>query len=338
VRLATINAEGEPMLRTVHAAVVGDWLVWHGAPVGEKSEAVGRAVVVGADAPVCTIPSYFLDPERACPATTYYRSVQVHGVVEAIDAPVEKAAALAALTAKHQPEGGHVPIDASHPLYAKALVGLGVYGVHLGRARRVDGKSKLGQHRTAADRRRIVEQLFERGARGDCAAIDAILDAAPDEARPAFLRAPGGLRLRCALDRRWVDQAVALLADAYWNVGTPASTLERAHLGAAAWVGAIDAEHRLVATARATSDGVKFALVADVMIAAEHRGRGVGDALMALLLRHPMLRDVRRIVLRTRDAAPFYARHGFAIEEPFAPTSFPSTSMARTQPPRAPSE
>src|SRR4051812_10447077 len=78
--MATTNAAGAPILRVVHGVVDGDALYFHGAPAGEKMEALGREAVISVEEVVAEIPSWFADPERACPATTYYESVQLHGV------------------------------------------------------------------------------------------------------------------------------------------------------------------------------------------------------------------------------------------------------------------
>jgi nitroimidazol reductase NimA-like FMN-containing flavoprotein (pyridoxamine 5'-phosphate oxidase superfamily) len=176
VHVVGTTAEGAPLFRTVNAVVLGGHVAFHGAPVGEKTGAVGRPVVVTAEETIASIPSYFVDPERACPATTYYRSVHVHGVLEAVDDAAEKAHVMAALMDKYQPEGGHVPIDAEHPLYRKALAGLLVARVSL---ERLDGKSKLGQNRTPPELVRVLEQLWQRGAPGDAVAIESVLRANP---------------------------------------------------------------------------------------------------------------------------------------------------------------
>ena len=104
VHVASSTAEGEPVLRAMHAVVVDDWVLFHAAPAGEKMDVLGRRAVVSAEEFVASIPSYFVDPERACPATTFYRSVQVHGTIDRIDDALTKAKMLAALMAKHQPE------------------------------------------------------------------------------------------------------------------------------------------------------------------------------------------------------------------------------------------
>ena len=65
------------------------------------------------------------------------------------------------------------------------------------------------------------------------------------------------------------------------------------------------------AWATASADGVKTAYVADVAVAPEWRGRGLGKALVTRLLDHPAVRRVQRIDLMTRDAGPYYAGLGF---------------------------
>lgn len=308
VRIATTTPEGAPVLRTVHGVVVRGGLAFHGAPAGEKIEAIGREAVVAAEETVASIPSYFLDPERACPATTLYRSVQVHGRIEEVADPEHKAEVLAALMSKYQPEGGHVPIAADHPLYAKAIAGILVLRVSM---ERLDGKAKLAQNRSHDERRRLMERLWERGLPGDPAAIEAIRAANPTTPLPAFLSAPGGAALVCALPPRAARTAADLLDGAYWNEGTPRDAVERAHVASPAWVGARDADGRLVATARATGDAAKRAWIYDVMVAPSWRGRGLGEAVLRLLLAHPAVRSARQVLLATRDAQDFYARLGF---------------------------
>src|SRR5947207_1203329 len=110
VRMATTGDDGAPIFRTVDAVIVDGHVAFHGAPVGEKIEAVGRQAVLQVEETIASIPSWFVDAERACPATTYYRSVQVHGALERVDERGAKARVLQALMEKLQPEGKHVPI------------------------------------------------------------------------------------------------------------------------------------------------------------------------------------------------------------------------------------
>lgn len=309
IHLATTSNEGRPILRTLNAVVVDGALAFHGAPAGEKMEGLGKVAVVSAERIVASIPSYFLDAERACPATTYYVSAQAHGTLAEVTDPTKKARILGALMGKYQPERGHVPIDAAHPLYAKAIRGLLVAEVSL---EAVDGKEKLGQNRTPEERVRVLEHLWRRGAPADVEAIALIVRRFPDLPTPAFLRHAGEVRLQCALASDEHDDAVALLEDAYWLTDLPGSTIRKAIATSTATVGARDAQGNLVAFARAVSDH-RIAWIYDVMIAPSHRGRGLGRRLMELLLDHPAVRAARGVRLSTRDAMDFYRPLNFVL-------------------------
>jgi GNAT superfamily N-acetyltransferase len=283
--------------------------------VGEKSEAIGRRAVVAAEEVVAAIPSYFADPERACPATTLYRSVQVHGTLEEVRDPPAKARVLQALMERFQPEGGHAPIDDADPRYG-ALYRRAVDGILIARLplAELDGKAKLAQNRRPEEVRSIVEQLWRRGAPGDARAAELVRRANPEASDPGFLAEhAAGARLALTLDERDLPGAVALVAGEYWNAGVARSAIERSHRAASAWVGAHDGSGRLIATARAVSDRAKCAWIYDVAVAPTARGRGVGRAVVGLLLEHPEVRGTLRVRLTTRDAQPFYRRHGFRV-------------------------
>jgi ribosomal protein S18 acetylase RimI-like enzyme/nitroimidazol reductase NimA-like FMN-containing flavoprotein (pyridoxamine 5'-phosphate oxidase superfamily) len=314
----------------MNAAVLGDRLVFHGAPAGEKTLAVGRPAVVQVEETVASIPSYFVDPERACPATTLYRSVQVHGTLVAIEDVHEKAAALRALLDKHQPEGGFVPLDATHPLYAKVIASLLVFGVSL---ERLDGKNKLGQNRTPAERTKMLDAMWRRGAAGDVRAIDLVLAAARDTPRPAFLDGPPGVSMVCTVEgAARADEAAALLEHEYWNDRFTRAEIAEAHLASTAWVGAVDETGRLVGSARAVSDTTKRAWIYDVVVAPAARGRGIGAALVRLLLDHPAVRRTRIVELGTRDAQALYARFGFVPRDALPPRPYATTDMVLIRP------
>lgn len=319
VHLATTTPDGAPILRTVHGVVVDDLLAFHGAPAGEKIAALGRPAVLSADEIVAEIPSYFFDPERACPATTYYRSAQVHGLLEELTDLDSKARVLQALMEKYQPEGGHVPITAGDPRYRKAIDGILIAAVRLDH---LDGKDKLGQNRRPDEMAHILTCLWRRGQTGDPRAIEALRAANPATPDPEFLRAPPGARLSCALEHADADAAAELLADTYWNRDVPRERIARAHRGAAVWLGAHDESGRLIASARAVGDGAKWIDIRDVIVAPTWRGRGLGEAVVRLLLDHPYVRHAHAVHLHTRDAQPFYHRFGFSD----APTN-PNTAM-----------
>lgn len=309
VHLAGVGRSGRPVLRVLHPVVVDDLVAFHGSPKGSKNDLVGTRVVISAHEVVAEIPSTFTHPERACPATTWYRSAQFHGVLDVIDDPHDKARILEALMQRYQPTGGYRPITAADPMYQAAVSGIRILAI---RPDHIDAKRAPGTGKS--DRTRLAEQLWRRGDRGDCAAIEHLL--AGTDVVPGFLRGPSGTRLSPAPGEPRVDGAVALLEGQYWNVAFGRDQLVRAHREAEAWVVALDAE-RVVGTARALTDRAKLAWIVDVAVEPSWRGRGVGAAVMRLLLDHPAVRHTTSRGLRTRDAGAFYRGLGFERVDQF---------------------
>jgi GNAT superfamily N-acetyltransferase/nitroimidazol reductase NimA-like FMN-containing flavoprotein (pyridoxamine 5'-phosphate oxidase superfamily) len=313
VHLASTDPDGAPVLKVVHGVLVDGLLCFHAAPTGEKTATIGRPAVASYEEVVAEIPSYFTDPERACPATTLYESVQVHGALVRVDDEASKARVLAALMARFQPEGGHAPIDPAHPayadLYARAVRGLLVVGLTLDR---VDGKQKLAQNKSADERTKILAGLWRRGRRGDVHAIERVRAIGADA---PFLRGPADTTLHVEFAERFAARTADLLRGTYWNTGIGDDDLVAAQRGATAWVGAT-IDDRLVGCARAIADSVKWAWIYDVVVDEALRGRGVGRALVQLLLDHPCVRGCRRVALRTQDAQGVYAPLGFSEREP----------------------
>ena len=63
--------------------------------------------------------------------------------------------------------------------------------------------------------------------------------------------------------------------------------------------------------ARVVTDRATFAFIRDVFLLADSRGRGLGTWLMEVVMDHPDLARLRRVMLATRDAAGLYERLGF---------------------------
>jgi ribosomal protein S18 acetylase RimI-like enzyme/predicted FMN-binding regulatory protein PaiB len=324
VQIAGTTAEGRPVLRTVHAIVIDGMLAFHAAPAGEKLEMIGRDVVLAADETIAEVPSWLKDPERACPATTFYRSAQAHGRLVLIDEPRLRARIMQALMQRFQPEGRHVPIDVDHPewerLYRKPVAGLLIAGVV---PERVTGKFKLGQERTPEQFCGLIEGLWRRGRPGVDAAIETCRQFHPERPLPEFLRGPDDSELCTRLGARDVASVVAMLRGQYWNVDWNDSQIAGSLLGSSAWVGARDRKGRVIASARAVGDGAKIATIYDVVVAEDWRGRGLGTRVLELLLDHPALRGVGRVDLATRDAQELYRKLGFVERTPR------STQMSR---------
>lgn len=329
LQLAGVDPAGRPVLKTLNGVVDEGWVCFHGSPAGEKTDLLGQPVVLSVEETVCRLPSSFIDAERACPATTLYRAAQVHGVLQAVTEPSRKARVLQRLMEKLQPEGRHAPLDAESPLYRAQVAGLLIAGVPLDE---LTVKAKLAQNRTAPQRASILEQLWARGGPGDTRALELIREANPDTPVPGFLAAPEGARLHAWLDGARAPEAAALVGGEYWNDGFAPEELARAHRESPAWVGASDAQGALIGTARAISDGGKRAWIYDVCVRHDWRGRGLGQALMRLLLAHPAMRDVRVVRLATKDAQSLYARFGFVESSALPPRPYTSCEMQLSRP------
>ena len=121
------------------------------------------------------------------------------------------------------------------------------------------------------------------------------------------------LALRYDLPDGRLDELLALFRDYEWWDDRAPDDLRRAveHTDALVLVEDTD-EERLVAAARVLSDLVYYATVRDVIVAADRRGEGVGERLMAGVRDHPDLRDCPGLSLLCREGlVPFYESVGF---------------------------
>ena len=112
-------------------------------------------------------------------------------------------------------------------------------------------------------------------------------------------------------DRSRLDLDVihGYLARSYWAKGIARETVARA-IDRSLCFGAFDGD-RQVGFARVISDLTTFAYVSDVFVVESHQGRGVGKRLMAAIMAHPELQELRRWALFTRDAHGLYRQYGF---------------------------
>ena len=103
-------------------------------------------------------------------------------------------------------------------------------------------------------------------------------------------------RYRFTTDRADVDRAAVhrwLSERSYWARGRSRATQDAAF-------------------ARVVTDGATFAWLCDVFVDEEHRGGGVGVALVAGTVAHLEALGLPRVVLATADAHGLYERFGFA--------------------------
>jgi ribosomal protein S18 acetylase RimI-like enzyme len=101
-----------------------------------------------------------------------------------------------------------------------------------------------------------------------------------------------------------------LLSGAYWSTGITRRDVEHGFRNSTIVVGAYSGATQ-VGCARIVSDKTRFAFVMDVIVAEDHRRRGLGRAMVRFLLEHPELALVYRFALVTNDAQGVYAGLGF---------------------------
>ena len=106
-----------------------------------------------------------------------------------------------------------------------------------------------------------------------------------------------------------ISAALALIRAEHWGAGLAEPQLARAVAHSVSFGMYHEAE--LVGFGRVVSDLATYGYLTDVVIAAGHRGRGLGEWLTECMLRHPEFRDVRRLALVTRDAETLYRKLGF---------------------------
>lgn len=114
-------------------------------------------------------------------------------------------------------------------------------------------------------------------------------------------------------DRGRVDMDVVwdfLSSKAYWNRWRKRGDVEAQVSNAWRVVGAYTEDGAMVGFARAISDGVALAYLADVFVVPEHRGRGLGRRIVRAMIDDGPGAEFRWLA-HTRDAQVMYAGFGF---------------------------
>jgi GNAT superfamily N-acetyltransferase len=122
-----------------------------------------------------------------------------------------------------------------------------------------------------------------------------------------------------------VDIAARLTRDTYWLEGGDPEAVKTAFRNSMTF-GLFDSQNRQVGFARVVTDRALFAYLTDVFVIPEERGRGLGRRLVAAILAHPELRQVRSWMLASADARDWYRQFGFE------PLAHPEKYMRRSGP------
>jgi N-acetylglutamate synthase-like GNAT family acetyltransferase len=101
-----------------------------------------------------------------------------------------------------------------------------------------------------------------------------------------------------------------LSEESYWAKGRSRDVTERAIANSFPF--GVYLGHEQVAFARAVTDTITFAWLADVFVLPEHRGSGVGKLLVESVIGDPRFAGMKRWFLGTADAHELYRPFGFS--------------------------
>ena len=110
-------------------------------------------------------------------------------------------------------------------------------------------------------------------------------------------------------ERMDIDLIHSFLTRSYWAEGISKEIIRRSIEGALCF--GVFENDKHVGFARMITDRATFAYLADVFIIEEYRGLGLSKLLMEVIMSHPDLQGLRRMMLATRDAHELYKKFGF---------------------------
>ena len=106
-----------------------------------------------------------------------------------------------------------------------------------------------------------------------------------------------------------IDLIHSFLNRTYWAEGISKEVIRRSIEGSLCF--GVFGNDKQIGFARMITDKATFAYLADVFIIEEFRGRGLSKWLMEIIMSHPDLQGLRRMILVTKDAHGLYKQFGF---------------------------
>ena len=129
------------------------------------------------------------------------------------------------------------------------------------------------------------------------------------------MRSQGPYEIDDSPDRVDLDAVWQFLsAEAYWSRWRSRDDVQRQSQAAWRVVGCYDGQGHMVGFARALSDGAALAYLADVYVLENHRGRGLGRALLQEMIEDSPGKEFRWL-LHTADAHGLYRQFGFTAPD-----------------------
>lgn len=98
--------------------------------------------------------------------------------------------------------------------------------------------------------------------------------------------------------------------ESYWGKGRTLEEVETTILNSFCF-GMYDQNGNQIGFARLVTDYILFAYIMDVIIFSEFQGNGYGKKLVEHIMLHEIIKKVKTVALKTKDAHALYARHGF---------------------------
>ena len=118
-----------------------------------------------------------------------------------------------------------------------------------------------------------------------------------------------GLTISTEKEKLDIDRIHSFLNRTYWAEGISKEIISRSIEGSLCF--GVFENDKQVGFARMITDKATFAYLADVFIIEEYRGRGLSKWLMEVIMSHPDLQGLRRMILVTKDAHGLYRQFGF---------------------------
>jgi GNAT superfamily N-acetyltransferase len=113
-----------------------------------------------------------------------------------------------------------------------------------------------------------------------------------------------------------LDSVHDFLTNCYWAKGISRDLVARS-IEHSLCFGIYHRGREQVGFARVISDYATVAYVGDVFVLEAHRRQGLSKWMMECIVQHPLLQNLRRWILLTRDAHGLYSKFGFtAIAKP----------------------
>ncbi len=168
--LGLMDAAGYPRVIPLNFVFAEDHIFFHGRTLGEKYSLISLSpkVTFSVDVPYSIIPSYWMNPERGCSITQFFKSILIRGQANLIHTRDEVIFALRALMEKYQPDGGYGPLIPDSPTYDKAFDKVATFRINI---EEISIKTNFGQRMASQKLDQLLHKLQERNTALDLATI-----------------------------------------------------------------------------------------------------------------------------------------------------------------------